>query len=88
MTLGWSGSLHPRKIFENLHTTMAISVLFEQFLRQVLLNFLLPTLSPLPNMKHFVRTFSIYVCLMRIVVEEIENYGKIVFIKEIVKNGW
>ena len=30
-----SGGMLPRKNFENLHTTMAISVLFEQFLRKV-----------------------------------------------------
>ena len=30
-----SGGMLPRKIFENLHTAMAILVLFEQFLRKV-----------------------------------------------------
>ena len=34
-TLGGSGGMLPWKIFENLHTTMVILVLFEQFLRKV-----------------------------------------------------
>ena len=33
-TPGGSDSLLPRKIYENLHTVMAILVLFEQFLRK------------------------------------------------------
>ena len=34
-----SGGMMPRKFFENLHTAMAILVLFEQFLRKVCLIF-------------------------------------------------
>ena len=37
-----------RKIFENLHTVMAILVLFKQFLWQILFNFWPPTLSTSP----------------------------------------
>ena len=48
-----------RKIFENLHTVVAILVLFEQFLGKFCLNFLPLNLSVLPNMIHFVGTFSI-----------------------------
>ena len=44
-----------QKIFENLHTVVAILVLFEQFLGKFCSNFL----SVSPNMMHFVRTFSI-----------------------------
>ena len=40
---GGSGGMLPRKFFENLHTAMAILVLFEQFL----------------NTMHFVRTVLI-----------------------------
>ena len=56
---GGSGSMLPRKIFENLHTVVAILVLFEQFLSKFYLNFLPLNLSVSPNMMHFVRTFSI-----------------------------
>ena len=38
-TLGGSGGMLPRKIFENLHTVMAILVLFKQFLGKVCHNF-------------------------------------------------
>ena len=58
-----SGGMLPRKVFKNLDTVMAILELFEQFLWQILFNFLPLTLSPSPNMIHFVRTFSIYACL-------------------------
>ena len=44
-----------RKIFENLHTVVAIFVYFEQFLSKFCLNFLL---SVSPYMMHFVCTFS------------------------------
>ena len=55
----------PRKVFKNLDTVMAILELSEQFLWQILFNFLPLTLNPSPNMTHFVRTFSIYACLTR-----------------------
>ena len=42
MALGGTGGVVPRKIFENLDTVMAILVLFEQFLRQILFNFFAP----------------------------------------------
>ena len=57
--LGGSGGMLPRKIFENLHTVVAILVLLEQFLGKFSLNFLPVNLSVTPNMMHFVRTFSI-----------------------------
>ena len=47
------------KIFENLHTVVAILALFEQFLGKFCLHFLTLNLSVLPNMMHFVCTFSI-----------------------------
>ena len=65
MALGWSGGMLPRKVFKNLDTVMVILELFEQFLWQILFNFLPLTLSPSPNMIHFVRTFLIYACLRR-----------------------
>ena len=54
-----SGGMLLREIFENLHTVVAILVLFEQFLGKVCLNFLPLILSVSPNMNHFVRAFSI-----------------------------
>ena len=49
----------PRKFFENLHTVMAIFVLFEQFSGKFCLCFWPLILSAPPNMMHFVRTVSI-----------------------------
>ena len=50
----------PRKIFENLHTVVAILVLFEQISGKFCLNFLPLILSVAPHLMHFiVRTFSI-----------------------------
>ena len=49
----------PLKVFENLHTVVAILVLFEQFLRKFCLDFLPLNLSVSPNMMHFVRTILI-----------------------------
>ena len=48
-----------QKIFENLHTAMAILVLFEQSLGKVCSYFWPLALSASPNMMHFVRTVSI-----------------------------
>ena len=39
-------------------------------------------------MTHFVCIVSIYACLRLIVIEEVGNYGKIVFIKNVVENGY
>ena len=49
----------PRKFFENLHAVMATLVRFEYFSAKFCLNFLTLILCALPNMMHFVRTFSI-----------------------------
>ena len=46
----------PRKIFENLHTVMAILALLEQFSGKVCSYFWPLTLSPSSNMIHFVST--------------------------------
>ena len=51
----------PRKFFQNLHTAMAILVLFEQFSGKFCLNFLLPILSASPNMMHLFAHFRLYV---------------------------
>ena len=39
-------------------------------------------------MMQFVSTLSIYACLRPIAIEEIRNYGKVVFIKNNVENRW
>ena len=57
--LGGSGGMLPRKIFENLHTAVAILVLFGQFLDKFSLKFSPLNLSVSLNMMHFVSTFSI-----------------------------
>ena len=56
--LGRSEGMLPRKIFENLHTVVAILVLFETILSKFGLNILPLNQSVSPNMMHFVRTFS------------------------------
>ena len=77
----------PRKMFENLHTEVAILVLFEQFLGKLCLNFLPLNLSVSPNVMHFVRTFSIMRALgvRLVVVEKLQNYEKFLFIKTSLK---
>ena len=57
--LGGSEGMLRWKVFENLHSVVAILVLFEQFLGKFCLNFLPLNLSVLPNTMHFVRAFSI-----------------------------
>ena len=49
----------PQKFFENLHTVVAILVLFEQFLGKFCLNLLPLNLSVSLNMMHFVCACSI-----------------------------
>ena len=71
----------PRKTFETLHAEVAILVLFEQFLGKFCSNFLPLNLSVSPNMMHFARTFSI-------AFKKVQNYGKIVFMKNMFENGW
>ena len=46
----------PQKIFENLHTVMAILVLFEQFLRQILFKFSGPNLESFTKYDAFLFT--------------------------------
>ena len=48
-----------RKMFENLHTIVAILAQFEQFLGKFCVRFLPLNLSISPNMMHFVRTLFI-----------------------------
>ena len=74
-----------QKIFENVHDLMAILVLFEQFSAKFCFNFLTLILSASPNIMHFVRAFSIYACIF--IIEEAQNYEKIVYIKNISKTA-
>ena len=69
-----------RKICENLHSVIAIVVIFELFSRKFCLNFLTLILSASPNMMHFFRTFSIMRAygVRLITIEEVRSYGKIV----------
>ena len=80
----------PRKIFVNLHTVVAILILFEQFLGKFCVNFLPLNLSVSPYMMHFVRTLPIMRALgvRLIVMENVRKYGKIVFIKTMFANAW
>ena len=72
---GGSGGMLPRKIFKNLHTAVAILLLFEQFLRKFCLNFLPLNLSVSHNITHFVRIFAIMRALSvrLIVIEKVQN---------------
>ena len=80
----------PQKICKITHAVMAILVLFEHFSSKLCINFLTLILSTSPNMLHFVRTFSIVRALgvRLIVIEKVRNYGKFVFIKNVVEKGW
>ena len=53
-----SGGMLSRKKFENLHTIMAVLVLFEQISSKISSYFWPLTLSASSNMMHFVRTVS------------------------------
>ena len=87
---GGPGACSPGHIFGSLHAVMAILVLFELISAKFCLNFLTLMLSVSPNMMHFVRTFSIMRTygVRLIAIEEARNYRKIVYIKNIVENGW
>ena len=54
-----SGGMLPRKIFKNLHSVVAILVLFEHISGKLCLSFLPLILSVSQIIMHFVRTFSI-----------------------------
>ena len=53
-----SGGITLLKIFENLHTVMAVLVLFEQISGEVSSHFWPLILIASPNLMHFVRTVS------------------------------
>ena len=64
--LGGSGGILSRKVFENLHSMMAILVLLEQLLRQILfeffaLNFEVFTKYPLMQIFRFSANFADFV---------------------------
>ena len=78
----------PRNNFKNLHAVMAILVLIIS--RKFCLHFLTLILNASPNMMHFVRTFSIMRAsgVRLIAIEEVRNYGNIVYLKNNFENGW
>ena len=66
-----------RKIFESFYDAMAVLVLFEHFLKQILLfNFFAHIPSFSPNMMHYVHIFSTYACSRRriIVIKEPKRF--------------
>ena len=85
-----SAGMLPQKSFENLHTVMAVLVLFEQFSGKFCLYFWFPILSASPNMMRFFAQFQL--CVVKATqaccFKEVRNYGKILFIQNIVENGW
>ena len=86
---GGSRGMLPQKILKNVHIVEAILVLFEHFLRKFCLNFLPLNLS-VSNIMHFAQTFSI-MCALSVrfnVIKKVQNYGEIVFIEDMFKNGW
>ena len=82
-----------RKIFKNLHSMMAILVLFEQVLRQTVFEFFALKFEVFTKYRYdviFSHVFDFCVPVQSvgiIVVEEVRNYGKIAFIKSIVEKG-
>ena len=89
---GYGGVLC-RKIFENLHSAMAILVLLEQVLRQIVFEFFALNFEVFTKYRYdanFSHVFDFCVPVESvgiIVVKEVPNYGKIVFIKSIVEKG-
>ena len=79
-----------QKMFENLHTAMAILVLFNNFEGKFVI-FLAPKFECFTKYNAFcARNFN-YAWLRRIrhiAYEEVRNHGKILFIPNIVENGW
>ena len=77
----------PRKIFEILHTVMAILVLFEQFSGKFCLYFWSLILSASPNMMHFVRAVLIMRAkrLRHIVMKRFEIMAKFYSSKALLK---
>ena len=77
----------PRKFFENLRNVIAILVLFVQFVRKFCFKFFTSNFESFTKydaMMHFARTFRFMLARCKIIViEEVQNYGKIVFIKKI-----
>ena len=82
----------PQKILKKLHTTMAILVLFEQFLKKVC-QFLAPNFECFTKYDAFCsHSFDYVTCVLKATkaycYEEVRNYEKILFIQNIVENGW
>ena len=79
-----------RKIFENLHTAMASFAIFVQFSSKVCSYFWPLPLSASPNTMRFVGYAQFRLCDLKETKaycnEEVQNYGKILFIQSIV--GW
>ena len=79
----------PRKNFENLHTAMAILVLFKHFLGKVCSYFWPQTLSASQSCILFAQ---FRLCVLKATAaygnEKVRNYGKNLFIQNIVENGW
>ena len=81
----------PREIFEILHAVMAILVLFAQFSRKLCFNFLTLILSTSPKYGGFCSHINIAANaqgVRLVVIKEVRNYGKFVFITNIVEKGW
>ena len=74
-----------QKIFENLHTVVAMLALFEKFSGKLCLNFLPLNLNVSPNMMHFIRTFSIMHAkgIRLIVIKKVQNCGKTIHQKHV-----
>ena len=81
-----SGGMLPQRNFENLHTEMAILVVFEQFLRKVC-HFFAPNFECFSNDAFSLRSFD-YACLRRlkhIVMKRFEMMKKFCSTKTLLK---
>ena len=77
-----------QKIFEILHTAVAIIALFEQVLGKFCLNCLPPKSESFSKYDAFCSYIFDYACLGRIrfiVIEKVQNYRKTAFIKNLLK---
>ena len=73
----------PQEFFGILHAVMAVLVLFEHFSGKLCLNFFVPNSECSTKYGAFCLHISNCACLRPIVIEEDRNYGKFVFIKNI-----
>ena len=85
---GYGGML-PQKCFENLSSVLVILVLFVQLVRKILSKIFTPNFESFTKYDAMMRLVHIFPFMLAMrkdyAIEEVQNYGKLVFIKDIVE---